>query len=485
MTITGLANLKKVMCLLKFGHLKTKKELITGIQIDGDWLRVVQARQASGKTTVMKVSQKYLSQNYGISEFFSEHKITAEKFIISFPCHLATVRFLTLPSTNQAEIEEMVRFEAERIVPYSLEELLIDSQVITTLDNGYSQVIAVIVEKAVVDKYLLPLKEFEPESIILTSIALYNWFINSQKDKIGKTCALINVGFASADIIIVEKEILAFTRGMALSRDKRIEKVLAETTRSLDAYKRAQKGKIPEVIMLGGVREDLNELTSLMEKNFSIPVETADAFAGIDVSSLNPNGEEAGYPGANFVIPMGLVLQRETDNSYINLLPDYMREKREKRKKLRKYVTTGILSVVAILLVLSVIFHALRKRNNYLQLLMRENRVMHPLVSKIDSKRKQLELIKEQLNPGSECLQVLSELHRITPGNIFLNSMVLDVGNIVTLRGQAKELSEVFRLNSLLEKSSLFENVKVKYANKRKIKGKEITDFEIHCLISR
>ena len=470
------------MCLLKFKHLQTKKELTTGIQTDGDWLRVVQARQVSGKTTVTKVSQKYLTQDYGISEFFSEHKISTEKFIISFPRYLATVRFLTLPSKNQAEIEEMVRFEAERIVPYSLDELLIDFQVITTLDNGYSQVMAVIVEKTVIDKYLLPFKELEPESIILTSIALFNWFKSSQKDKTGKTCALIDVGFASTDIIIVDEGILTFTRGVALSQDKRVEKVITETTRSLNAYKRVQKGKIPEIIMLDGVREDLSELPSLMERNFSVPVELADAFAGMDLTSSNPNGD---YPSTGVLIPMGLVLQRETDDSHINLLPDYMRERREKKKKMRKYVTTGILSIAMILLSLSVIFHALRKRNNYLQLLMRENRVMHPLVSKIDSKRKQLELIKEQLNPGSECLQVLSELHGITPGNIFLNNLVIDARNIVTLCGQAKELSEVFRLNSLLERSPLFENVKVKYANKRKIKGKEITDFEIHCLISR
>jgi len=52
------------------------------------------------------------------------------------------------------------------------------------------------------------------------------------------------------------------------------------------------------------------------------------------------------------------------------------------------------------------------------------------------------------------------------------------------LRGSASSLSSIVGFISILEKSDYFESVKIKYTAKRKTSGKELTDFEIVCLLS-
>ena len=55
----------------------------------------------------------------------------------------------------------------------------------------------------------------------------------------------------------------------------------------------------------------------------------------------------------------------------------------------------------------------------------------------------------------------------------------------LVLRGVSNNMPAVFTFVSALEESEYFQNVKTKYATQRKAKGREVTDFEISCLLEQ
>ena len=78
---------------------------------------------------------------------------------------------------------------------------------------------------------------------------------------------------------------------------------------------------------------------------------------------------------------------------------------------------------------------------------------------------------------------MIRELYTILPEDISLTIFEFEDKSRVLLRGTAKELSRVFSLLPVLEKSQYFENVKINFATKRTFQKKEFADFEIICAL--
>ncbi len=95
-----------------------------------------------------------------------------------------------------------------------------------------------------------------------------------------------------------------------------------------------------------------------------------------------------------------------------------------------------------------------------------------------------LRIIKGQFANKAKTVDIITELFKTVPQEIWLNSLTFDAGRSVTLKGQGSGLSSVFRFVSVLEKSPYFENIQVKYTTKRKFQEREITDFELVCPVS-
>jgi hypothetical protein len=106
---------------------------------------------------------------------------------------------------------------------------------------------------------------------------------------------------------------------------------------------------------------------------------------------------------------------------------------------------------------------------------------VEPLAKSIELERKALQLIKEEFNSGPSSLNILEELYKITPETIALSSLDLEIGKVAILRGQAQELSQVFDYVTTVESSPYLQNVKVNFANRRKIGEDETVSFEFYC----
>jgi len=73
----------------------------------------------------------------------------------------------------------------------------------------------------------------------------------------------------------------------------------------------------------------------------------------------------------------------------------------------------------------------------------------------------------------------LGYLQKMLPDEISVKYVNVDEEHKVVLKGEAQELSEIFKFVGVLEKNSFFKDVKTKSTRKRKVQDKEITDFEL------
>ncbi len=102
----------------------------------------------------------------------------------------------------------------------------------------------------------------------------------------------------------------------------------------------------------------------------------------------------------------------------------------------------------------------------------------------LDELEKRFGILESQAKYRLQVLEVLYELHKMMPKDIYLSSFIYEDENQIALRGQTPELNYVLELVSALEKSKAFGNFtsKLRYATKKKTQTGDIIDFEIICL---
>jgi len=75
-------------------------------------------------------------------------------------------------------------------------------------------------------------------------------------------------------------------------------------------------------------------------------------------------------------------------------------------------------------------------------------------------------------------------LQRVTPSGISISNIDINSKGEVILRGQAAQMSEVFKFISTLEKVEYFKEVKSRQTRKKKVKNKDTTEFELFFTLS-
>lgn len=141
------------------------------------------------------------------------------------------VRFIELPRMSEDELRNAIHFEAEKYIPFSINEVSISHQlIIPRLGNNMMLVLLVATKKDIITKRLNLISEAGLSARILdvASFANVNAFLNSAARKKNKVTALIDLGARAMDINIIDEDILYFTRSVQLGGDD-VTKVLSET----------------------------------------------------------------------------------------------------------------------------------------------------------------------------------------------------------------------------------------------------------------
>lgn len=253
----------------------------------------------------------------------SDGAFTARKTISAVSGPTVVVRQVTMPVMSERELRESTKYEAERFLPYSVDEAQIDAKILGKTEDGQNMdVLIVAAQKDLVTSQMSALQfagltsavvEVEPFSMVRAMIA-------SEDPQFEQNVAIINVGAASTSINITKGGFVPFTRnvpiggnaitkaianGLNVSMDdaekmKRekarilsqqdtgpvpptvtrifnvitppLTELVTEIHKSLDYFRTRFRGETIESVILGGGSARLENLDAFLSHELGLPV---------------------------------------------------------------------------------------------------------------------------------------------------------------------------------------------------------------------
>src|SRR3954468_22728127 len=243
-------------------------------------------------------------------------------------------RFVKLPSVGEEQVEQIVTFEAQQNVPYPINEVVWDYQLVETGDSAQVEVVIVAIKSDLLDEINDSVEAAHLTTTIVdvSPMALFNAFRYNYSDV--SDCALIiDIGARTTNLVFIEPH-KVFSRsissggntitaaiakefhepfGAAEERKKRdglgslggayadpddpevarvskitrntMTRLHAEISRSIAFYGAQQSGAKPSRIFLAGATTSMPYMREFFQEKFQLPVEFFNPLRNVTVSS--------------------------------------------------------------------------------------------------------------------------------------------------------------------------------------------------------
>jgi predicted aldo/keto reductase-like oxidoreductase len=90
-----------------------------------------------------------------------------------------------------------------------------------------------------------------------------------------------------------------------------------------------------------------------------------------------------------------------------------------------------------------------------------------------------LKVAKQYTSSQDSALPLLYELSQLTPDNITMTSFTWEWQKALAFRGYALQIPDILAFANTLSRSETFKGAQNRYTRRRKIKDKDVVDFEI------
>ncbi|GAM07845.1 competence protein A [Geobacter sp. OR-1] len=345
-----------------------RKKEILGIDIGSSSVKLVQLKQQKNGYILVNLGLLPLPTEAivdnslmdsssiveGVKNLIKSLNIKDKEIACSVSGNSVIIRKILLPSMSPEELEDQIQWEAEQYIPFDINDVNIDFQLLSQDDNDVSKmnVLLVASKKDVINDYITVFNEAGLKLVVMDvdSFAVQNVFELNYDIDPEEVYALINVGASIMNINIVRGGISLFTRDVqmggnlyteeiqkqfALSRDDaervkitgetqeperlsdvidRINDTLAiEIRRSLDFYNsNAGEGKISKVFLSGGCSKT-PKLPASVSERLGMPVELLNPFQKIKFSEKEFDPEYLQEIAPLMTVAAGLATRRYGD----------------------------------------------------------------------------------------------------------------------------------------------------------------------------
>ena len=180
-----------------------------------------------------------------IRELAANTKTKTKDVVISISGHSVIVKKINLPFMTEAELEESIQWEAERYIPFDINDVNIDFQILGSGPENpeVMDVILVAAKKDIINDYISVIIEsgLNPVIIDVDAFALENMLAINYEIEKEEIIAIANVGASTTNINIIKDNVSAFTRDIFKGGNQ----VTEEIQRQLHIdYEEAEKIKV-------------------------------------------------------------------------------------------------------------------------------------------------------------------------------------------------------------------------------------------------
>src|SRR5947207_1948688 len=275
-----------------------------------------------------------------LREMMAELQIRHEAFNYAVPAQSVFARFVKLPAVEEEKIERIIAFEAQQNVPFPIDEVVWDYQLIGGGGDEQVQVVLVAIKSDLLDEINAAVEETGLRTAIVdvATMALYNAFRYNCAD-LGGCSLLIDIGARTTNLLFIEPQKI-FSRSIPVGgssitaaiakefnepfaaaefrkkRDgfvslggayaepsdpevARVSKLMrstmtrlhAEVMRSISHYRAQQQGNAPERVFLCGGSASTPYMREFFKEKLQVPIEFFNPLRNVTVAHSAPVAE--------------------------------------------------------------------------------------------------------------------------------------------------------------------------------------------------
>jgi len=241
-----------------------------------------------------------------IKSLLTNLKISRKDVVASFSGHPVIIKKIALPFMDEEGLEKVIETEAEQYIPFDLDEVNIDFQIlgVNEDDNEKMDVMLVAAKKAMIDEYSDALRSagLKPCIIDIDVFGLENMFGINYTFEENETIALVDIGASVTNINIIKNGTSVFNRDVFLGGNQITEEIQKEFSVSFEEAETLKTGEKIEGIDQQLLDQTISKSISSISREIQ---RTLDFFIGSNYSELNHifiSGGGAKTPGLKEMI---------------------------------------------------------------------------------------------------------------------------------------------------------------------------------------
>ncbi len=292
-----------------------------------------------------------------IRRLFDGRGIKTKDVAASLSGNAVIVKKITLPVMTEAELAESIYWEAEQYIPFDIQDVNLDYQILDSGaggGKGTMEVLLVAAKKEKIADYTGVIAQAGRSAVVVDvdAFALQNAYEVNYGIEAGAVIVLLNAGASATNINILNGDQSVFTRDIsiggnayteALQKELNLpfeladqlkrgvpvdgvsfedakpvlravsENVMLEIQKTFDFFKATAASDRIDRIMLSGGASRAEGFTEMLTDRFEAPVEVLDPFKRVGFDAKRFHVESAADVAPTVAVAVGLALRRVGD----------------------------------------------------------------------------------------------------------------------------------------------------------------------------
>ncbi|MDD5644330.1 MAG: type IV pilus assembly protein PilM [bacterium] len=429
-----------------------------------------------------------------LQNMLAENNINPSQVVIAVPGQSVFTRYVKLPAVEESKMNQIISYEAQQQVPFPIDEVVWDYQVIGDKSSPELNVVLVAIKAEIISRLIdsVAVAKLDTDIVDVAPLALCNSIIFNQKQAVAGECTgVLEIGAKTTNFVIIEGDnewtrsipiagnmitrelqkefsipyadaeklkraegfVLLGTEENLTEKEKKtglcidrvIKRLYAEISRSIGFYRTQSGGSEIKKLMFAGGTSQLKNLKEYFGKKLNVAIETVEPFSQLEIDPFL-GLEELASSKHLFSGAVGLALRKVHKCAIqVNLMPKKIARQREIARR-KGYIILSAVVIYIIMLTLTFYSKGMvwmtNARISQYTLLIEEMQGFRRQISdqkeKIDRYENQMELYKSLFDERVFWVDLILELEKITPENIWISRLFVK-------RSSAPEESDVSR----------------------------------------
>ena len=395
----------------------------------------------------------------------------------------ATSKCIEVPSNDPKEIKSIINLQASRHTPYSREEVIIGHVNLGNSSNGNTKILLVIAHRNVIKDRLDILEKcgLVTDKVLFAPEGIGRLYTKGLNLKNNASLGIIDIGLTSVNFCVVARGSVVFARSINfgirnLLEPQGVNAISEEIFKTLVAFQAEDPQPVESFVVTGdhsAIKDYLPALGAVLK---------VDVRLSPYLSLLKTNAVKAklqkDYADDSFLDVIASAVT--SAKAEVNFIPDEILMKRTVERQSVEASKAGIAGVVIMLLLGGILMSKIYFKDVFLNKNLKQRYAQqHEDVINLQDKMSKVRIVREYMRQRLVGLDVLKEVYRVTPNDIYLSAITMEEDGSLTLAGVSPSMSQIFTYVKTLDDSPMFVDAKTKSTATKKEGTKDVAVFEV------